>query len=188
MSTEAGTTMKALLSRSAKGTVVSLYVVGREVATTLMGSANRSYKCGSAHFRGLRSAYSLLELMVVLTMISVLMAISVPLFHRAVEESRASMAAANLRAVWAAERIYWLDNRTYTSNFSDLQPLLDPSIPLGTQGYSYAITASDNTTFTVTATRIGSSTWSGHFSIDQTGLVSGTIQALGVNPITPSFQ
>jgi type II secretory pathway pseudopilin PulG len=129
-----------------------------------------------------------MEMLVVLVVIGVLLALCAPSFHRAVEQARADVAAANLRAVWAAERLYWLDNHTYTSNWADLQPLLDPSIPSGTPFYAYAITAADGATFSATATRTGSSTWSGQLTVDQTGTVPGALQAPGAPPIAPGFQ
>ena len=88
----------------------------------------------SPHRRPLaaRRGFTLTELMVVTTLIGVMAAMSVPSFQRAVQQSRVDIAVANLRAIWAAERLYWLENHTYTS--SDQHParplaLLDNGIP-----------------------------------------------------------
>ena len=135
-----------------------------------------------------RAAWSLLELLVVLVVVGVMLTISAPSFRRAVEQSRADIAAANLRAIWAAQRLYWLDQHTYTSNFADLQPLLDPSIPSSSSVYVYSIGSADGSTFTATATRTGSGTWSGQFTIDQTGAVSGSLQGTDGTSIVPGFQ
>ena len=64
------------------------------------------------------------------------------------------MAGANLRAIWTAERIYWLDNRSYTTSLDVLvnQNLLDPSITSNTS-YTYLVTSADVATFTATAQR-----------------------------------
>ena len=53
-----------------------------------------------------------------------------PKFSRSLESAKADVAGANLRAIWTAERIYWLDNRTYTTSLDLLVSLnlLDPSI------------------------------------------------------------
>ena len=66
----------------------------------------------TADRRTARRGFTLTELMVVTTLIGVMAAMSVPSFQRAVEQSRVDIAVANLRAVWAAERLYWLENHT----------------------------------------------------------------------------
>jgi prepilin-type N-terminal cleavage/methylation domain-containing protein len=140
----------------------------------------------------LRSAagFSLIEVMVVLTVIAILVTMAVPHYERALEQSRADIAAANLRAIWSAERLYWLENRTYTADLAALQAsgLLDPQILLATSGYVYLVAAADSNTLTANATRTGSTRWNGAYQVDETGLVSGTIQAPGQSPITPGFQ
>src|SRR6266542_5014523 len=104
---------------------------------------------------GVRRAASLMEVVIVMTVLAVLIALSVPSCRRAVEQSRAEIAAANLRAVWSAQRLYWLEHRTYATSLADLGPLLDPAI-MSASAYVYAISAADGTTFTATATRTGS--------------------------------
>ena len=149
-----------------------------------------------------RRGFTLTELMVVTTLIGVMAAMSIPSFQRAVEQSRADIAAANLRAIWAAERLFWLENHAYTDKLSQQSPqpvglmqlgLLDPSLPLtesaGTQsggGYYYTVVAGSDTTptFTATATRCGTSSC---FTIDQSGTMGGTV-TVGGCAITPGFQ
>jgi prepilin-type N-terminal cleavage/methylation domain-containing protein len=137
-----------------------------------------------------RRGFSLLEVMVVLTMMGILISLSVPSFHRALEQSRADIAGANLRALWSAERLYWLEYRTYTADLSELQSLglVDPTIVSAATPYLYAIHLADSTAFSATATRTGSERWSGEFAVDATGTVSGEVQAEGVADITPGFQ
>ena len=137
-----------------------------------------------------RRGWSLVEVMVVVTVMSVLISMSVPSFQRSLEQSRADIAGANLRAVWSAERLYWLENRTYTNDLTELQSLgvLDPSIASATNWYVFAIGAADAASFTATATRTGSSVRTGQFSIDETGTVSGVVQASGEPDIVPGFQ
>jgi prepilin-type N-terminal cleavage/methylation domain-containing protein len=136
-----------------------------------------------------RRGFTLTELLVVLTIVGVMAAMSVPGFQRAVEQSRANIAVANLRAVWAAERLYWLEYHTYTSNVKILQDLgvLDNGIPndgvTSMGGYQYGITASDSA-MSATATNAGGL---GAFSINEAGDVSGSI-AIGGIAIAPGFQ
>jgi len=137
-----------------------------------------------------RRGLSLIELMVVLTILGVLIASAVPSFRRSIEQSHADIAVANLRAIWAAQRLYWLENRTFADSLSDLESsdLIEPTISSASTPYQYAIDAADATTFTATATRPPGGTWSGTFTIDQTGYVTGSVIASGERDITPAFQ
>lgn len=137
-----------------------------------------------------RNGLSLVELLVSVTIMGVLMAMAVPSFRRAVDQSKADIAAANLRAIWSAERCYWLDNRAYTDDLAHLRDLglLDPSIVTGTTTYTYTIPAAGANTFTAMASRVAGTKWNGQFVIDQTGIVSGSIDASGESSLVPGFQ
>ncbi|MEN6458371.1 MAG: prepilin-type N-terminal cleavage/methylation domain-containing protein [Thermoguttaceae bacterium] len=122
--------------------------------------------------------FTLVELMIVLTVISIMAAMCIPTFQRAVEQSRADIAAANLRAVWAAERLYWLEYRAYTDQFDALRAMgaLDQAFPtVGNYGYALS---SDGSTFTATATT--SSGAEAVITIDQNGTIIATGVTLGV--------
>ena len=99
------------------------------------------------------------------------------------------MAGANLRAIWTAERIYWLDNRTYTADLNLLTTLnlLDPSITSNTF-YSYLVTWADAVTLTATAQRATSASWSGTLTITQDGVLTGTLTKSGEADIVVGFQ
>jgi Tfp pilus assembly protein PilE len=135
-----------------------------------------------------RWATTLMEVVLVMTILGILVALSMPSFGRAVEQSRAEIAAANLRAIWSAQRLYWLEHRSYATSLADLSPLLDPALTSTTSPYTYAISAADATTFTATATRTGSTHWSGQLTIDQAGAVAGALQTPGDTDIVPSSQ
>jgi Tfp pilus assembly protein PilE len=126
--------------------------------------------------------------MMVLVVISVLTAIAVPSFQRATEQVQCSLAAANLQAIWAAQRFYWLENHQYSANFSNLGDMVDPSVSTTATPYVYSIQIIDNNTFSVTAIRTGSTTWSGQLVIDQTGVLTGAIQARAQQNIVPGTQ
>ena len=125
-----------------------------------------------------------------LVVIGVLISMSAPTFHRSIEQSWADIAGANLRAIWSAQRLYWLENRAYTSNLAELESLglLDPTIISSTTRYVYAVSSADASTFRATATRTGSVRWTGQLAIDESGVVSGAIQAAGQPGIVPGFQ
>jgi len=133
------------------------------------------------------AGFTLVELTVVLVIIGALVAMSAPSYSKAVEQSRANIAAANLRAIWSAQRLYWLGYRQYATA-AELQTLklLDKdvldSLINGTAigGFTYSLNrAADGSTFTASATHDRSSS---SMSIDQ----DGTLTASGW--VTPGFQ
>ena len=126
------------------------------------------------------SGFTLTELMVVVTILAIMAAMSAPSFQRAVEQSRADIAAANLRAIWAAERLYWLEYQSYTtsSHLETLRDLglVDSEVVTSTGGYSYTVTPSP-----WKATATSEAPVSATITIDE----NGKIQSSG---ITPAFQ
>lgn len=143
----------------------------------------------------LRRGVTLMEIMVTITIIGVLVGMAIPRFGRTIEQSKADFAVANLRAIWAAQRLYWLEHHTYNSNLSSAEPpglfelgLLDPAIVSNSGDYLYEITAAGSSSFQATATRTAGTIWSGEFTISESGTVSGSISATGEATITPGFQ
>jgi type IV pilus assembly protein PilE len=126
----------------------------------------------------LRRGMTLMEISVTVTVIAILMTFVVPGFNRVAEQNHVDAASQYLRSIWSAQRVYWLENRTFSDSLAtlDAMGLIDPKIAGGSDGYfSYAISSSDASTFTVTATRSGSDVWSGTLQIEQDGEVTGTV-------------
>jgi type IV pilus assembly protein PilE len=138
---------------------------------------------------GARRGLTIIEIVTVMSVIGVLLAAAAPSFIRTMEQAHADLAGANLRAIWSAQRYYWLENRTYAANLTDLQAadLLDGAVVAGTSRYDFAIDSADATSFTASATRVGSARWTGSFSIDETGLLTGTVQISGGPDVVPAF-
>ena len=137
-------------------------------------------------------AYSLVEMMVAIIVVGVLISMGVPRFQQSLEQARANVAGANLQAIWSAQRLYWLEYRTYATDLATLQtlttpsfsPLIDPSLCTAVTPYTYEVTSPDNgNTFIATATRTppphSSSGWSGGWTIDQNGDTGGAILQAG---------
>jgi len=133
-----------------------------------------------------RSAFSLVEIMVVMTILVVLLSISVPRVTRTIEQAHADMAGASLQSIASAQRFYWLENRTYASSIQDLieEGLLDASAVVGGARYEYSIVSADAESFTANATRrlidaggnpIYDGAWQGAFAITETGLQTGMV-------------
>lgn len=134
-----------------------------------------------------RWGFTLTELLIVLTIVAVMMTLGLTRFERGLEQSRADIAAANLRAIWSAQRLYWLEHRHYAASFTELASLLDPAVTLASTPYTYSLAEASGTTFTATATRVASK-WTGSLVLDQTGAVSGSLHAAGQHSISPGFQ
>lgn len=135
--------------------------------------------------------YSLVEIIVALVVFGVLVSMGVPRFQRSLEQSRADVAGASLRAIWSAQRLYWLQNRTYASDLSTLlgANLVDPYLVTASTPYTYSVTGSSSSGFTATATRTGSASWSGSLSIAADGSFSGSVQQAGGGlGLVPGFQ
>jgi type II secretory pathway pseudopilin PulG len=141
--------------------------------------------------RDRRRGHSLVEIIVTLLMLGVLLSMGVPQFQRSLEHSRADLAGASLRAIWSAQRLYWLQSRAYAPDLDTLLAanLIDPSLATVSSPYTYSVDPSDPSGFKATATRTGSSVWSGSFSVAADGTFSGSVQpAGGSTAIVPGFQ
>ena len=134
------------------------------------------------------AGFSLTELMVTSVIIALLASAALPRFDSALEQSRVDLAAASLRTVWTAQRLYWLRYRQYAPSLADLQNagVLDHSV--GSEGtcYSYQITAADAASFEAKAVRINSQRWQGELVISEAGTVSGEISDTGGTEIQPA--
>jgi prepilin-type N-terminal cleavage/methylation domain-containing protein len=137
-----------------------------------------------------RRGYSLVEMMVAMTILGVLFSMGIPRFQNSLEQSLADVAGANLRSIWSGQRLYWLENRTYSPDIQTLVScnLIDPSLVAPKATYTYEVTGSSDQWFTATATRVGSPVWSGSLTIAADGTCLGSIQKMGQSTtITPGF-
>jgi prepilin-type N-terminal cleavage/methylation domain-containing protein len=140
-------------------------------------------------FAPCRRGLSIIEVMMALAVMGVLLSLAAPSFLRSMEQSRADIAGANLRAIWTAQRVYWLEYHTYTDDLFALAGtgLLDPTIVSATEPYEYEMKSVDSLSFTARATRSGSTKWSGSLKIDEGGNMWGGISASGEPGIHPGF-
>ncbi len=106
----------------------------------------------------------------------------------ALEQSRADLAIANLRAIYSAERYYCLETQSYAAGTLDqlsASPRYLRRPDFASQSpYTYDVTPTGPSTFTATATRTGSASWTGGFSIDQNGAVTGSLTPTTGNAAT----
>jgi len=136
--------------------------------------------------------FTLVELCIAMVIICLLVTLAAPTFRRAIEQARADVASANLRTIWSAQRVYWLENRRFASSLSDLRALdlVDVAIADSVNNpkavYVYCISSADASAFTGGALRNASSVWAGQIQIDQQGTLSGTIVSTRGDVVTPT--
>ena len=155
----------------------------RPAAAPTAGAICRApHACGGAS-----GGWSLTELMVASVIIAILTSAALPRFDSALEQSRVDLAAASLRSVWTAQRLYWLRYRQYASSLTDLQNagVLDSSVGDSTF-FLYEITAANAASFQAKAVRSNSQRWQGELVISEAGTVSGEISDTGGKVIQPS--
>jgi prepilin-type N-terminal cleavage/methylation domain-containing protein len=138
-----------------------------------------------------KQGFTLVELIIAMVVLGVLVSMGIPRFQQSLEQSRADVGGANLRATWSAQRLYWLENRSYAPDLPTLLAanLIDRSLTTSTTPYAYAVTIPTPGGFTATATRSGSGVWSGTLTIDQDGNFTANILQSGQpSTIAPGFQ
>lgn len=65
-----------------------------------------------------RSAFTLIELMIVIGIIALLAAISIPTFSKFVAKAKRTEAHMNLHAIYAAQKAYWAEHGKYSTQLS----------------------------------------------------------------------
>lgn len=132
---------------------------------------------------------TLIEVVVVVTVLGILVSITAPCYRNAIEQARLDVAAVHLRSIWTAQRMYYLENRTYAPDLGTLatNDLLDIGALAADPWYSYQL-SSNGSTYSVTASRNGSTVYSGALSIGPEGVVSGNLSRGTAIPMVPGFQ
>ena len=90
----------------------------------------------------MKKGFTLIELMIVIAIIAFLAMVSVPSLKKFLAKAKRTEAYMNLNALATAEKVYWAENGTYTT---DLQAL--GWQPEGEIQYSYGFPGSEGKTF-----------------------------------------
>ena len=99
--------------------------------------------------RDAEEGFTLIELMVVVLIIAILLAIAIPTFLGARERAQVRSAQSNLRNAFAAEKVVYTDNQTFTTNAATLTAV-EPSLSF-TAAAGVSAATSDKTIYVVTA-------------------------------------
>jgi type IV pilus assembly protein PilE len=115
--------------------------------------------------------FTLIEVMIAVAIVGILTAIALPQYRDYVTRARLGEAFSALSAVQPSAEQYWSNNRTF-ANFDNL--------PANTTNFTYALSNSSASTYTVTATGIGKA--AGFvFTINQSGTRATTAGAWGTS-------
>ena len=151
--------------------------------------------------RSSRTGSTLVELMIVTLLIGLFAAMAIPSYRSSVEQARTDMAAANLRTLWAAQRFFYLNERSYTSDTDDLiaygvfkRSEISSATPGGPflmyndPSFTYRIELQPNGDFQATATRSAGIAFSGVLTIDAAGVVTGEVIDTDGRVVRPGFR
>ena len=89
--------------------------------------------------------FTLIELMVVVLIIAILIAIAIPTFLGARERSQDRQAQSNIRNAFAAEKVVYTDNQSFTTNAATLSAV-EPALTYAADG-TIPSTASPKTVY-----------------------------------------
>jgi prepilin-type N-terminal cleavage/methylation domain-containing protein len=140
--------------------------------------------------------FSLIELLMVLTIIGVISALAVPGLRKARQNAQKGSAIQSLRTITTAQYLFERTNNRY-GTLAELAPdgTLDPNLQVGQKSeYRFVLLVSDSPPpaslpgkrFTVNATPLEAPTRSDHFFVDETAVIrfnSGAAANAGSQPI-----
>ena len=126
---------------------------------------------------GMRSGFTLLELVVAVIVLMVIVNFAIPQYRVATEQNRVDLAGSRLLMIYTAQRMYFVDNQTFAPTLNDLvnAKLLDPQLSSDSK-YTYSITSASATGFTALATR-APQFFSGDLTINEKGILGGNIHS-----------
>ncbi len=95
--------------------------------------------------------FTLIELMVVVIIVGILAAVAVPIYRANIKKAAASEGAALLGSVLTAEKVYYAENNTYTTDKDDL----DVEVAGNKYFTDYTVSSADANGFTATTSGTG---------------------------------
>ena len=95
---------------------------------------------------GRNAGFTLIELLIVILVLSILMAVALPLYLAAVDDSKLKSCRANMQTIGGAEQAYKTagPSHVFTTNLADLAPNLGAT-PTCPSGGTYRVTISNGT-------------------------------------------
>ena len=121
--------------------------------------------------KGAEGGFTLIELMIVVSIVGILAAIAIPNYMRYQARSKQSEARINLRSIYTSQNTYFAENDRYSNDLDTLG-----WIPEGATRYNYDIISADTSHYTAQAT--------GNIDTDDTLDIWEVYQTLIVSNVT----
>jgi len=137
------------------------------------------------------NGFTMVELTVAMCVMSILFFMAIPQYRVAMEQAKVDFAATTLKSIWTAERMYWVQNRSFCADLTVLESnqLLEPgfSARLNAVGtpFHYSVIAADANSFSALAESTKVS-WVGSFTITEQGLLTGEVDGAHGAVVTAS--
>ncbi len=130
---------------------------------------------------GRRAGFSIVELVVVLSVVAAISAAAVPGFRGAVEETRIERGVSDLHSIWLAERLYLLETGKFSGDLDTLAKaglLSSRLLRAGSSGYEYSVRVRGGLDLLMVAKRVNSS-WKGKLTLDHKGRLRNDLRDTG---------
>ena len=120
----------------------------------------------------MRKGFTLLELLLVVTVIGILISLALPAHTKNIEKSRAGEVIATLNLIRMAEKDYFLDNNVFTADIGNLN--IDNPNNITNRYFDYTITSADANNFSARATRRDGPYTGDYYTIDKNGAIDSS--------------
>lgn len=137
--------------------------------------------------RGSQAGFSLVELVIVITIAGILMTFAVPKTSVTVENTHVNQGVAGMRSIWLAQRRYRMEYDRFAPSLKTLvqegfaqKQVLEQEDP-----FSYKVRSTSNGKLTIMAERFGDSGWKGTLTLDEMGKIGGSVRDRGGRSVAP---
>jgi len=125
-------------------------------------------------FSRFNTGFTLIEILIAVIIVAILASIAIPIYVRNIEKSKTGEAVTILNLIRMAEKDYFLDNKTYTTDLSSLNIDNPNDMSSASRYFDYTIPAADANGFQAMATRKDGPYKGDYYTIDQVGSITGS--------------
>lgn len=121
-----------------------------------------------------QKGFTIIELLITVLIVAMLVALAIPIFTKNIEKTKTGEVSSTLNLIRMAEKDYFLDNNTYTTDFSSLSIDNPNDTASANRYFDYTIPTADATAFTAKATRNSGPYAGDYYTIDQAGAIDSS--------------